>query len=151
MNPSMPSTSICAVLAMLLLGAASSALAQKTYRCGSTYQSFPCAGTVGGSSAGAATKGATVAAKPAAPAAAAAAVAIAAPAAAAAPLTDAEKKAAVAKAVEAEKKAKCDKMINDLNYNNAQQKSGGSKTTMDRLAGERTAIEADMKKDSCKA
>ena len=142
-------------LTQLVLGAAAvvaivtapSTLAQKTYRCGSTYQSFPCTGTVSAST-GAATKGTAVAAKPGAPATASAAVA--APAAAPAPpvMSEAEKKAA---ATAAEKKTKCDKITNDLNYNSAQQKSGGSQTTMDRLAGERKQIDADMKMEGCKA
>ena len=132
--------------AMLLLCALTvpSANAQKTYRCGSTYQSFPCAGAVGApASAGAATKGATVAAKPAA--------AAPATAPANAPMTDAEKKAAAAKAAAAEKKAKCDKMVSELNYIIAQQKSGGSQTTMDRIAAERKQSEADLKKEGCSA
>ena len=126
--------------AMLLLCAltAPSANAQKTYRCGSTYQSFPCAGAVGApASAGAATKGATVAAKPAA--------AAPATAPANAPMTDAEKKAAAAKAAAAEK------MVSELNYIIAQQKSGGSQTTMDRIAAERKQSEADLKKEGCSA
>ena len=146
---------LAAMLFGLLFGvcAAPAAFAQKTYRCGSTYQSYPCAGSASGQ-AGAASKGAAVAAKSTAPATASATVA------APAPMTEAEKKAADAKAAEeaeakkkvaavAEKKAKCDKIGNDLNYNSAQQKSGGSKTTMDRLAGERKVIEADMKKEAC--
>lgn len=135
-----------ATLAALLCGVCfvCAASAQKTYRCGNTYQSHPCAGPTGG----AATKGATVAAKPGAPATVSAAVA--APAAAPAPpaMSEAEQKAAAAAA---QKKAKCDRITNDLNYNSAQQKSGGSKTTMDRLAGERKQIEADMKKEVCSA
>ena len=66
-------------------------------------------------------------------------------------MTDAEKKAAAAKAAAAEKKAKCDKMVSELNYIIAQQKSGGSQTTMDRIAAERKQSEADLKKEGCSA
>ena len=146
--PDSPRAHLLLAAALLCAGATPSAVAQKTYRCGSTYQSFPCAGTVG---AGAATKGATVAAKPGAPASASAAVAAPAKAPAPPAMSEEEKKAAATAAAAAEQKAKCDKIRNDLNYNRAQQKSGGSKTTMDRLAGERKQIEADLKREACTA
>ena len=147
---------VAVVLGILGIGAPSAVWAQKTYRCGSTYQSFPCTGTVAAGSASAATKGAAVAAKPVAAASAATAsvaVTAAAPAAAPAPapMTDAEKKAAAAKTAAAEKKAKCDKMLSELNYIIAQQKSGGSQTTMERIAGERRQSEAEFKKEGCSA
>ena len=145
------------LLAIVLFAvfAASAAFAQKTYRCGSTFQSYPCPGSVGpgsGSVAGAATKGAAVTAK--------SGPATAPAAAAPAPMTEAEKKAAAAKEAEdaeakkkasaaAEKKAKCDKIVNDLNYNSAQQKAAPSNTTMERLKGERKQIDAELKKEAC--
>ena len=127
---------------------APTAHAQKTYRCGSTYQSFPCTGpTAPAAGGGAATKGATVAGKPVAPATAPVAAPATAPANA--PMTEAEKKAAEAKAAAAEKKAKCDKMVSELNYIIAQQKSGSSQTTMERIAAERKQSEAELKKAGC--
>ena len=141
-----------ATLAALLCGIClvSAASAQKTYRCGNTYQSHPCTGPAAGAAGGAAaTKGAAVAAKPAAAAAASATVAAPATAAANAPMSEAEKKAAAAKTAAAEKKAKCDKMVSELNYIIAQQKSGSSQTTMERIAAERKQSEAELKKAGC--
>ena len=84
----------------------------------------------------------------------------AAAAAAPAPLTEEEKKLATAKAAEeaeakkktsiaAEKKARCEKINNDLNYNTAQSRSGGSQTTMDRLAAERRKLNDDLRQAAC--
>lgn len=132
---------------VLTIGTPLLAHAQKTYRCGNTYQSYPCALNNTSSAAKADDKGkATETAAPAK----------------APELTPAEKKAEEAKqaklaeakkaedAVKA-KKARCDKLKDEMGYNSAQQKSGGSQTTMDRLAGERKQIEADIKKEVCPA
>lgn len=122
------------ILALLAgLGGVSTALAQKTYRCGNTYQSYPCALTPG--AAGAAKTDAKVEEKP-------------------------KPAAAVPKPVEVvtltpeqqaakDKKERCDKIYNDMNYNSAQQKAAVSNTTMERLKGERKQIDADMKKEAC--
>ena len=144
------------------------AQAQKTYRCGSTYQSFPCTmsdgkgGPVKTIDSGAAQKpaakdgkGGVASTHPGAivPTAGAA---VAAPA----PRTEEEKKLAAAKAAAeaeekkkaaalAEKKAKCDKINNDLNYNTAQSRSGGSQTTMDRHAAERHKLNDDHRQAAC--
>ena len=150
-----------AVALLLGIGAAFTAQAQKTYRCGNTYQSFPCAMTDGkgapvkttdsGSvqkSAAKDGKGGVAAAHPGA--------AVAAPA----PPTEEEKKLAAAKAAEeaeakkkasaaAEKKSKCDKINNDLNYNTAQSRSGGSQTTMERLNTERRKLNDDHQQAGC--
>ncbi len=161
------------LLAALLIGvcAAPAAFAQKTYRCGNTYQSYPCTGTdakgvplktpdSGGAKAGAAAgaaAGVTAAAaadkggKPATSSAAASNPP--APteeekrlaAAKAAEDTEAKKKAAVA----AEKKSKCDKINNDVNYNTAQLRSGGSQTTQDRLNAERRKLNDDLRQAGC--
>ena len=140
----------------LLLGTSPVAIAQKTYRCGNTYQSIPCAlnsSTVGGTTGAKAddkTKTTTGAAAPA-------------PIAPKAPeMTPEEKKAEAAnqaKLAEAKKtedavkakKARCYKLKDEMGYNAAQQKSGGSKTTMDRLAGERKQLDGDIKKAACPA
>ena len=160
------------VAAALVLGtgAATTAQAQKTYRCGNTYQSFPCALTdAKGGPAKTIDSGAVQ--KPAArdgkgdgkgsvAAAPAGAKVPAAAAAAPAPLTEEEKKLATAKAAEeaeakkktsiaAEKKARCEKINNDLNYNTAQSRSGGSQTTMDRLAAERRKLNDDLRQAAC--
>lgn len=130
--------------------------AQKTYRCGNTFQSYPCAlnSSTGGAAPGAKADDKT---KPATAAVAAA------PAAEKAPeLTPEEKKAEevkqtkLAEAKKADdvvkaKRARCDKLMDEMGYNAAQQKSGGSKTTMDRLAGDRKQLEVDMKKEACPA
>ena len=137
----------------VLLSAAGPAFAQKTYRCGNTYQQVPCTLSTTTSGGGTATAG-----KPEDKAKAATA---AAPAKAA-EMTAEEKKAEQAKqakAAEAKKaeddakakKARCDKLKDEMGYNAAQQKSGGSKTTMDRLAGEGKQIDADSKKEGCSA
>ena len=143
--------------------AAPAALAQKTYRCGNTYQSFSCAGTdaKGGAlkstdsgTTGAAGKPATAAAKSGA--AATGAAAVTAPvvqteeqkkleAAKAAEDAEAKKKAAVV----AEKKSKCDKINNEINYNTAQLRSGGSQTTQDRLNAERRKLNDDVRQAGC--
>jgi type IV secretory pathway VirB10-like protein len=139
----------------IAFGSAGDAFAQKTYRCGSTYQSYPCAlsSSTGSAAPGAKADDKTKAAGVAAPA----------PTAPKAPeLTPEEKKAEEAKQAklaEAQKvedaakakKARCDKLKDEMGYNAAQQKSGGSKTTMDRLAGDRKQLEADMKKEACPA
>jgi hypothetical protein len=142
----------------------SNALAQKTYRCGNTYQSFPCAGNDGkavkSTDGGAATKqaGADPAAKPASASASAGKTAEAAKP----QMTEEEKKAATAKAAEADaekkkaaaladKKSKCDKLKNDLNYNTAQLRAGGSQVTQDRLNAERRQINDNLGRDGCSA
>ena len=140
----------------LFLGAAPAAFAQKTYRCGNTYQSIPCTinSSTGGGTTGAKaddkTKATTGAAAPA-------------PIAPKAPeMTSEEKKAEATKQAQLaetkkaedavkEKKARCDKLRDEMGYNAAQQKSGGSKTTMDRLAGERKQLDGDIKKAACPA
>ena len=128
--------------------------AQKTYRCGNTYQSIPCAlstTTSGGAAAKAGDKNKTAAA------AATAATPVKAP-----EMTPEEKKAEEAKqaklgeAKKAEdaakaKKARCEKLKDEMGYNAAQQKSGGSKTTIDRVAAEGKQLDADMKKEGCAA
>ena len=135
-----------------VLGLPYAAFAQKTYRCGNTYQSYPCA-TNNSAGAAAASAKADDKAKPA--------VAVV-PAAKAPELTAEEKKAeeikqaklAEEKKVEdaaKAKKARCDKLKDEMGYNAAQQKSGASKTTLDRLAGERKQLELDMKKEICPA
>lgn len=140
----------------------SSALAQKTYRCGNTYQSFPCAGNDGKAvkttEGGAATKSAG--ADPAAKSASASASTVKAAEAPKPPMTEEEKKAAAAKAAEAdadkkkaaalaEKKSKCDKLKNDLNYNTAQLRAGGSNFTQDRLNAERRQINDNLGREGC--
>ncbi len=159
----MPPATISAVLALLLLGAASSALAQKTYRCGNTYQSFPCAGNdaKGGTvkstdsgTSGAAAKSGTTAGKSAT-----GGVGVTAGAAPAVQ-TEEQKKLAAAKAAEeaeakkkaavaADKKSKCDKINNDINYNTAQLRSGGSQTTQDRLNAERRKLNSELGPAGC--
>lgn len=133
-----------AALVALLVGAlgTSSALAQKTYRCGNVFQSYPCA--LDNSTGGAGAKGA----KPAAQS-------VKAPEPTAeekkaeadkqAQLAEKQKQEAAAK----EKKSRCDKIRNDLDYNTAQQKSAVSNTTMERLKADRKQIDADMKKEAC--
>ena len=75
------------------------------------------------------------------------AVADAAPGAAAkAAEADAEKKKAAALA---EKKSKCDKLKNDLNYNTAQLRAGGSNVTQDRLNAERRQINDNLGREGC--
>lgn len=140
----------------------SSALAQKTYRCGNTYQSFPCAGNDGKAvkttEGGAATKPAG--ADPAAKSASASASTGKAAEAPKPPMTEEEKKAAAVKAAEAdadkkkaaalaEKKSKCDKLKNDLNYNTAQLRAGGSNVTQDRLNAERRQINDNLGREGC--
>lgn len=158
------------VVAALVLGtgAASTAQAQKTYRCGNTYQSFPCTMTDGKGGpvktidSGAAQKPAAKDGKGGVATAHPGAIVPTAGAAVAAPAasTEAEKKLAAAKAAEeteakkkasiaAEKKTKCDKINNDLNYNTAQSRSGGSQTTMDRLAAERRTLNDDHRQAAC--
>ena len=158
-----------ALAAALLLaaGMTASVYAQKTYRCGNAYQSFPCAlsddkggpvKTIDSSSAqkpgtenG---KGGVASTHPGA------IVPTAGAAAAPAPPTEAEKKLAAAKVAEAaeekkktaalaDKKAKCDKINNDINYNTAQSRSGGSQTTMDRLNAERGKLNDDLRQAAC--
>ena len=157
-----------AVALLLGTGAAFTAQAQKTYRCGNTYQSFPCAMTDGKGAPVKTTdsgsvqkpaakdgKGGVAAAHPGAivPTAGAAV-------AASAPPTEEEKKLAAAKAAEeaeakkkasaaAEKKSKWDKINNDLNYNTAQSRSGGSQTTMERLNTERRKLNDDHRQAGC--
>jgi type IV secretory pathway VirB10-like protein len=135
------------VVALFGIGAAPAAFAQKTYRCGNTYQSYPCAtnsATAGGAGADAKAKPAAQSIKTPEPP----------------PPTPEELKAAAAKdaqvaeakkqeAAVKEKKARCDKIRNDLDYNSAQQKASVSNTTMERLKGERKQIDADMKKEAC--
>ena len=155
MSPIQPVGAAAALLIGLAFGVVP-VHAQKTYRCGNTFQSYPCASS---SSAGGATPGAKAddKTKPAAAAVAAASAAAKAP-----EMTPEEKKAEEAKQAQlAEskkvedaakaKKARCDKLKDEMGYNAAQQKSGGSKTTMDRLAGDRKQLEADMKKEACPA
>ena len=141
----------------LIFGPVAQVHAQKTYRCGNTYQSIPCAlnNSTGGGAPGTKADDKTKAA-----------ASVAAPAPTIAPkapeLTPEEKKAEEAKQAKlAEsqkvedaakaKKARCDKLKDEMGYNAAQQKSGGSKTTMDRLAGDRKQLDADMKKEACPA
>ena len=137
-----------ALLAAILfgVGATPAAFAQKTYRCGNTFQSYPC--TTGSGTAGSAA--ADPKAKPAAQS-----VKVPEP-----PPTPDELKAAAAKeaqvaeakkqeAAAKEKKARCDKIRDDLGYNSAQQKASVSNTTMERLKGERKQIDIDMKKEAC--
>ena len=145
-----------ATLLVLLAYCVAPVHAQKTYRCGNTFQSYPCAlnSSTGGATPGAKADDKT---KPAT------AAVVAAPVAAKAPeMTPEEKKAEEAKQAKLaeakksedavkEKKARCDKLKDDMGYNAAQQKSGGSKTTMERLAGDRKQLEADMKKEACPA
>ncbi len=129
---------------LLVTGLMVSAHAQKTYRCGNTYQSMPCSLSDG--------KGGT-STHPGA-------IVTTAGAAVAAPPTEEEKKLAAAKAAEeaeakkkaaaaAEKKTKCDKINNELNYNTAQSRSGGSQTTMDRLNADRRKINDDLRQAGC--
>ena len=145
-----------ATLLVLLACCVAPAHAQKTYRCGNTFQSYPCALKSG---TGAATSGAKADDKtrPATAAVAAAPAAVKAP-----EMTPEEKKAEAAnqaKLAEAKKtedavkakKARCYKLKDEMGYNAAQQKSGGSQTTTDRLAGERKQLEADIKKEACPA
>ena len=154
-------------LTQLVLGAAAvvaivtapSTLAQKTYRCGSTYQSFPCTGSDAKSGAlkstdsGGAGKSASTVAKSGVVTGSAAVTAPAVQteeqkkleAAKAAEDAEAKKKAAVV----AEKKAKCDKINNDINYNTAQLRSGGSQTTQDRLNAERRKLNDDVRQAGC--
>ena len=157
------------VVAALVLGTGAAATAtaqgQKTYRCGNTYQSFPCTMT-DGKGGPAKTIDSGAAQKPAAKdgkggvAAAHPGAIVPTAAAASAPATEEEKKLAAAKAAEeteakkkvsiaAEKKANCDKINNDLNYNTAQSRSGGSQTTMDRLAAERRKLNDDHRQAAC--
>ena len=155
MRPIQPLGAAATLLVLLAFGVAP-VHAQKTYRCGNTFQSYPCASN---SSTGIAAPGAKADDKGKL---ATAAVAAAPAAAKASELTPEEKKAEEAKqaklaeakktedAVKA-KKARCDKLKDEMGYNAAQQKSGGSKTTMDRLAGDRKQLEADMKKEACPA
>lgn len=128
------------------------AFAQKTYRCGNTYQSYPCTTNNGAGSAAASAK-ADDKAKPAG---------AAVPTPKAPELTAEEKKAEeikqakLAEEKKAEdatkaKKVRCDKLKDEMGYNAAQQKSGSSKTTMERLAVDRKQLEADMKKEACPA
>ena len=134
------------VAALIGIGAAPTAFAQKTYRCGNTYQSYPCAtnsATAGGAGPDARAKPAAQSVKTPEP-----------------PPTPEERKATAAKdaqvgeakkqeAAVKEKKTRCDKIRNDLEYNNAQQKASASNTTMERLKGERKQIDVDMKKEAC--
>ena len=157
-----------AVLAALLCAAAP-ALAQKTYRCGNTYQSIPCAGSDGKGGAvkindSGGTQKAPVTGLPAKPATpAGGSPGAAAVATGAAPqLSEADQKLAAAKqgeadadkknaAAAAEKKSKCDKIKNDLNYNTAQLRAGGSNVTQDRLNAERRQLNDQFTKDGCQA
>jgi len=160
------------ILAVFLSGIfwiPSPALAQKTYRCGNTYQSFPCAGTDGKAAkttdGGGAAKPAGVdsAAKPGGAAAGSTSASAGKAAEAAKPsVTEDDKKAAAAKAAEAEaekkkaaalaeKKSKCDKLKNDLNYNTAQLRAGGSSVTQDRLNAERRQINDSLGREGCQS
>lgn len=138
---------ICAVFVVIATAMSSTALAQKTYRCGNTYQSFPCAGNDGKAvkaiDGGATTKpaGADSAAKPAGASASTGKTAEATKS----QMTEEEKKAAAL----AEKKSKCDKLKNDLNYNTAQLRAGGSNVTQDRLNAERRQINDNLGREGC--
>ncbi len=153
---------IFAVSVVFACAVSSTALAQKTYRCGNTYQSFPCAGNDGKAvettEGGAATKPAG--ADPAAKSASASASTGKGAEAAKPQMTEEEKKAAAAKAAEAdadkkkaaalvEKKSKCDKLKNDLNYNTAQLRAGGSNVTQDRLNAGRRQINDNLGREGC--
>ena len=133
----------------LLAGAASPAMAQKTYRCGNAYQPYPCSladgkggpSTTSGkpdtSQKGGGTADPSAPGKPA-------------------PLTPEQEKEAAAKkeemivaqkkdAAEKEKRVRCERVQRDHDYNNSQMKIGGSQTTMDRLKAERKQIDIDLK------
>jgi hypothetical protein len=148
--------------------------AQKTYRCGNTYQSVPCTGAEGKSGAvkttdsGASQKPLAAADAKGKPGLAVPAVSClplqAVPAAAAVSAQPAaeDKKLAAAKQAEAEadnkkaaaaaeKKSKCEKIRNDLNYNTAQLRAGGSNVTQDRLNGERRQLNDLFTKESCQS
>ncbi len=137
------------LLAAALFGicSAPAAFAQKAYRCGNTYQSYPCAtnsATAGGAGADSKAKPAAQSVKvpeppPPTP------EELKAAAAKEAQLAEAKKQEAAAK----DRKARCDKIRNDLDYNNAQQKASVSNTTMERLRNERKQIDAEMKKEAC--
>lgn len=131
---------LVAAVGLGLVAAPISVLAQKTYRCGNTYQSYPCSAPAAGSKSDDKGKAAG-ASKPAVS------------------NTD-EKKPEAAKPVQSAeakaqddavkaKKERCEKLRNDVAYNDAQLKRGGSAITMDRLQGERKQLDADMKKESC--
>lgn len=160
---------VLSLVCVSLMSAPTSVFAQKTYRCGNTYQSIPCTGADGkGGAVKINDSGGTqkplvtgLPAKPATPAgsnpAGAAAVAGGAP-----QLSEADKKLAAAKQAEAdsdkknaaaaaEKKSKCDKIKNDLNYNTSQLRAGGSNVTQDRLNAERRQLNEQFTKDSCQA
>jgi hypothetical protein len=137
--------------------------AQKTYRCGNTYQSVPCTGAEGKSGA-VKTTDSGASQKPLAAADAKGKPGLAVPAAAAVSAQPAaeDKKLAAAKQAEAEadnkkaaaaaeKKSKCEKIRNDLNYNTAQLRAGGSNVTQDRLNGERRQLNDLFTKESCQS
>ena len=155
----------------LLLGTAPVAIAQKTYRCGNTYQSIPCtisdgkSGTIKTTDSGTAQKPPALDAsgkpiKPETPSRSTTAVSTTSAAAAAPQLTGEEKKLAAAKqaeadaekkkaAVAAEKKARCDKIKNDINYNTSQLRAGGSNITQDRLNAERRQLNTSLSSEGC--
>ncbi len=133
----------------LLAGAASPAMAQKTYRCGNAYQPYPCslADGKGGPS--------TTSGKPDTSQKGGGTAAPSAPGKPA-PLTPEQEKEAAAKkeemivaqkkdAAEKEKRVRCERVQRDHDYNNSQMKIGGSQTTMDRLKAERKQIDIDLK------
>lgn len=130
-----------AFLAVALLNA-SAAIAQKTYRCGNTFQSYPCAVPNAAASATSASAGKTdnKAKTPEATP-----EERKAEADKQAQLAEAKKQEDAAKA----KRMRCDKVRNDMDYNAAQQKAAVSSTTMERLKTERKQIELDMKKETC--
>ena len=155
----------------LLLGTAPVAIAQKTYRCGNTYQSIPCtmsdgkSGAIKTTDSNASQKPSALDAsgkpvKPETSSRSAGAVPTASAAATAPQLTEDEKKLAAAKqaeadaekkkaAVAAEKKARCDKIKNDINYNTSQLRAGGSNITQDRLNAERRQLNTSLSSEGC--
>lgn len=163
MKPSLAVRVALATLPLSMYFVSGQSYAQKTYRCGNTYQSVPCSGADSKSGAvkttdsGTSQKPLTAADVKGKPATAvpAAAAASAQPSAedqklAAAKRAEAEvdsKKAAAA----AEKKSKCEKIRNDLNYNTAQLRAGGSNVTQDRLNGERRQLNDQFTKESCQS
>ena len=133
----------------LLAGAASPAMAQKTYRCGNVYQPYPCSLADGKGGPSTASGKSDTSQKGGATAATSAPVKRA-------PLTPEQEKEAAAKkeemvvaqkkdAAEKEKRTRCERVQRDHDYNNLQMKIGGSQTTMDRLKAERKQIDLDLK------